>query len=229
MKTLLVTAGAGMFAVLLGLAWSTVGSGGEVLEHNGIRLVIPEQYLAKERFPPWIRQVPGLDSDKGGALVRIPVEEIKSFLPESNLEPFSGSTLIQIYGPGEAERATTRAAEHANKINSRQDEYAEIKVIEDKPTGWYRLYDRYDEGGSTTTWEIVKRPPPLAPDDVVAECIRHEKTVITDCRLPTFNINGVAVGMSVREEHLLYYERFKQHIAKLLRSWRVESKPAAAT
>lgn len=202
----------------LGAGASNWVAGDMVVERNGIRLVVPEQYVAKKRFW-WIELVQGLDSGEGSALIRVPASEILTLLPPDAIEPVAFPSLIYIMDAIEAERAARHLTDTTNEINQRQGHYSQQNVTKDEATGWYRLYGTYSD---LWGWLVVKRQPPIAADDIVASCVREKSAIVTRCTLSRFVVDGIAVETTIRAEHLPYHERIKQHLAQLVRSWRVK-------
>lgn len=207
-----------VLTIMVGTILINVNAREFIVERNGIRLSVPAHYLAGNFW--WLEFAKGLDSSEGEVLIQVPSNEIRELLPRDAPEVVEFSTFIHILDDAEAAQAEMKLSQTASEINRQQGKYSEQRVVKDEVTGWYRLYGIDSD---IFGWLVVKRQPPVNATDIVARCVREASAVVTSCDVSQFVMDGIALEMTIRFEHLPYHEEIKQYLMKLVQTWRVKS------
>jgi hypothetical protein len=161
----------------------------------------------------------GLDSSTNTIGFRIPVHEVSGLLPADGSPPQEIIGLIYLFNEIEVSRVRERDVNRVAEINQRHGPYADVRLERDDHLDVYNLYPREGELGASTTWHVLKRPPPIAEADLIATCTEFAGALTISCHPPIQLIGNVGIDLNVPAEYLPYLSAIQNHVASLVRTW----------
>ena len=196
-----------------------------VIDHGGIRLLIPKQYLLQPGgwWSNLDKKANGLDTSEHSVNLEIPVTEVNSWLP-AQADKFHQTlgVLLWVYDKQEMDKGQAARIEQVQDYIVGKGMYGSLTVEPDKVPGWFRIYDG---ANWKTTWRVathsaqdIKKSGTITGDEILGTCV-DQKAAGVICSVYLLEKPGFLLQIDLNENQLPYYEPIRDGMMKLLAQW----------
>lgn len=197
-----------------------------VIDHGGIRLSIPKQYLLKPHgwWGDLRQKAKGLDTSANSVNIQIPASEANAWLPAQapKFEQPLG-VLLWVYNAKEMAKGYAAARKQVQNYIDGKGMYGSLTIEPDKVPGWYRIYDGSDW---KVMWSVallspqqIKQNGKITGNEILGSCV-DQKPGPVNCDVYLLEKPGFFLQVNLDENQLPYYEPIQKGLLKLLDQWR---------